>query len=74
MNKYGSLFSQMLCLFPRLEFEKPVPENRNILNDEVVKLKDFYAWKHCPYPLRRIEVFDREKEEFFKNLCYFGPQ
>jgi len=38
----------------------PLPENRNILRDEIIKLKGFYAKQDCPYLLRRIEVLDKE--------------
>ncbi|MGQ9472412.1 MAG: transposase [Candidatus Aminicenantales bacterium] len=40
-----------------------VPENRNILKDEIIRLTGFRAGKHCPYRLRRIEVLDKEKGE-----------
>ncbi len=37
-----------------------LPENRNILKDEIIKFKGFYAEEDCPYELRRIEVMDKE--------------
>ena len=43
--------------------EKNVPKNRNILRDELIEFKDSNAREKCPYPLRRIEVFDPEKKE-----------
>jgi len=52
-----------------------VPENRNILRDEIIRFRGFYARKHCPYPLRRIEVFDKEKKEvivLLTNHLEFG--
>jgi IS4 transposase len=43
--------------------EKNVPKNRNILRDELIEFKDSNAREKCPYPLRRIEVFDPGKKE-----------
>lgn len=43
--------------------EKEVPQNRNILKDELIEFKDPKAREKCPYPLRRIEVFDPDKKE-----------
>jgi IS4 transposase len=40
-----------------------VPENRNILKDEIIRLTGLSARKDCPHLLRRIEVLDMEKEE-----------
>jgi len=41
----------------------PVPANRNILRDEIIRLTGFYSRKDCPHLLRRIEVLDKEKGE-----------
>jgi len=43
--------------------EKEVPRNRNVLKDEMVELRGPKAIEKCPYPLRRIEVYDPETEE-----------
>jgi len=43
--------------------EKRIPQNRNILKDELIEFKDPKAREKCPYPLRRIEVFDPDKKE-----------
>jgi IS4 transposase len=43
--------------------EKAVPKNRNILKDEMIELRGLKAIEKCPYPLRRIEVFDPDTEE-----------
>jgi hypothetical protein len=43
--------------------EKNVPQNRNILKDELIEFKDPKARGKCPYPLRRIEAFDPNKKE-----------
>jgi len=43
--------------------EKNVPQNRNIIKDELIEFKDPKAREKCPYPLRRIEFFDPGKKE-----------
>jgi len=43
--------------------EAKVPQNRHVLKDEMIELKGLNAIEKCPYPLRRIEVYDPEKEE-----------
>jgi len=40
--------------------EREVPQNRNILKDELIELRGSKAIEKCPYPLRRIEAFDPE--------------
>jgi hypothetical protein len=55
--------------------EKHVPQNRNILKDELIEFKDPKAREKCPYPLRRIEVFDPDKKEvlvFLSNHLDLG--
>jgi len=42
--------------------ERPVPQNRNILSDEIVKLTGYKARKECRYLLRRVVVWDAEKQ------------
>jgi len=41
MRKYSSLFSQLLSLFPRLEFERLVKQTRSEYG-----AKGFYSWGH----------------------------
>ena len=43
--------------------EKEVPQNRNVLKDEMVELRGPKAIEKCPHPLRRIKVYDPETEE-----------
>ena len=43
--------------------ERAVPQDRNILKDELIELRGIQAREKCPYPLRRIEVYDPEKNE-----------
>ena len=54
---------------------KPVPENRNILRDEIITLQGSLAKKNYPDPLRRIEVWDEKKKEtivLITNHLSFG--
>jgi IS4 transposase len=48
--------------------EKKVPQNRNILKDELIELKGVKAIEKCPYPLLRIEVYNPEKDEILVFL------
>jgi hypothetical protein len=43
--------------------QRPIPQNRNILRDELIELTGVGAREKCPFPLRRIEVLDPETEE-----------
>jgi hypothetical protein len=52
-----------------------VPKNRNIVSDEIIKLRGFYAGRDCPERLRRIVVLDKEKGEdivLLTNILHFG--
>lgn len=54
---------------------RPVPEKRNIRKDQIITFQGYLAQKHYPYPLRRIEVWDEEKEEtivLITNHLSFG--
>lgn len=42
--------------------KKAVPQNRNILSDEIVELVNVGADTKCPYPLRRVVAWDEENE------------
>jgi hypothetical protein len=55
--------------------ERPVPRNRSVLKDQLIRLTWFYSRKQYPHPLRRIEVWDDEKKErivFITNHLTFG--
>jgi hypothetical protein len=55
--------------------EKEVPQNRHVLKDEMIELRGPKAIEKCPYPLRRIEVYDPETEEvlvFLTNNMTLG--
>jgi len=41
--------------------ERSVPFNRNILTDELILFNGYYAQKRCPYPLRKVVVWDKEQ-------------
>ena len=41
---------------------RDVPQNRNIIADDLIMFTGYYAQKDYPYPLRRIVVWDPEKE------------
>jgi hypothetical protein len=55
--------------------EGEIPQNRHILKDELIELRGPHAIEKCPYPLRRIEVYDPETEEvlvFLTNHLKLG--
>jgi len=46
----------------RILEEKPIPQNRNILRDQIIELEGFYSHQKYPGTLRRIEVWDKENK------------
>lgn len=53
----------------------PVPHNRNILKDQLIRLNGFYSKDKCPYLLRIVEVWIEEKQEsliLLTNQLQFG--
>jgi len=44
----------------RVVEEHKVPQNRNILKDQIIEFTGYYAKKDCPHLLRRIEIWDQE--------------
>jgi hypothetical protein len=55
--------------------EKEVPQNRNVLKDEMIELRGPKAIETCPHPLRRIEVYAPETEKvlvFLTNNLKLG--
>jgi IS4 transposase len=55
--------------------ERPVPQHRRILKDQIIRLIGVGAEERCPHPLRRIEVYHPEKDEilvFLTNHLGFG--
>lgn len=56
--------------------ERTVPRNRNILADQFIRFTGFYAKKNCPHTLRRVVVWDKEKQReivLLTNHLEFGP-
>lgn len=53
--------------------ENPVPQNRNILKDQIIGLGEFYSKRRYPYFLRRIEVWDEKNSRVVVLLTnHFG--
>jgi hypothetical protein len=55
--------------------ERPVPQNRNILSDQLIKFNGYSAQKKCPHILRRVEVWDKEQNRrivLLTNHLEFG--
>ena len=48
--------------------ERPVPQNRNILKDELIEFRGPKAEEKCPYPLRLITCYDPETDKIFSFL------
>jgi len=56
--------------------EHPVPERRNIIRDQTIRLEGFYSRQKYPDHLRRIEVWDADNEQvivLLTNHLSFGP-
>jgi Transposase DDE domain/Domain of unknown function (DUF4372) len=54
----------------------PLPANRNILADDLIQFTGDKAQKDCPYPLRRVVVWDAVGDReivLLTNLLEFGP-
>jgi len=43
--------------------ERSVPQNRNIRRDQLISLSSLQGQKECPFPLRRVEVWNPEEQE-----------
>ncbi len=43
--------------------DHPVPQHRQVLKDQTIGLTAAGAWRKCPHLLRRVEVWNAEKEE-----------
>lgn len=59
----------------RVVEEHLVPQNRQILKDQVIEFTCHYARKNCPHRLRRIEVWDEENKRtltLLTNHLKFG--
>jgi hypothetical protein len=60
------------ALFEVVE-EKPIPQNRHILKDQIIRLTGLKAEERCPYLLRRVEFYDAEKDTVFVFLTNNFP-
>lgn len=47
---------------------REVPQRRKIVSDEIIRLTTPKGEAQCPYDLRRVEVWDDEKQESFELL------
>jgi hypothetical protein len=59
----------------RVVEEHKVPQNRNILKDQIIEFTGYNAKKDCPHHLRRVEVWDEESNRIFillTNHLKFG--
>lgn len=55
--------------------ERQIPQNRNILRDQIIEFTGYKARKKCPHRLRRVEVWDKENERaivFLTNHMKLG--
>jgi DDE family transposase/uncharacterized protein DUF4372 len=55
--------------------KREVPDNRNIIKDQLIELTGYESIKKCPYTLRRVEVWDEENERIivlWTNHLTFG--
>jgi hypothetical protein len=55
--------------------KRAVPDNRNIIKDQLIELTGYYSIRKCPYILRRVEVWDEENERIivlWTNHLTFG--
>lgn len=55
--------------------ERPLPERRNILRDQIIRLEGFYSKQKYPDLLMRIEVWDADNEQvivLLTNHLSFG--
>jgi hypothetical protein len=55
--------------------EREVPQNRNVLKDQVIRLTGVRAQDKCPHPLRRVEAWNPDKNEtlvFLTNNLRLG--
>jgi hypothetical protein len=55
--------------------ECTVPKNRNIQRDQLISLSSLQGQKECPFPLRRVEVWNPEEQEtivLLTNHLTFG--
>ena len=42
--------------------QRSIPKNRNIISDEIILLTGYESFKKCPYPLRKVTVWDKNNQ------------
>jgi len=55
--------------------QRPVPQDRHIVSDQIIELSDVKAREKCPYYLRRIELYNADTGEvlvFLTNHMSWG--
>jgi len=59
----------------RVVEQREVPMHRNILSDERIEFTGYYSQRDCPHVLRRVVLWDHEKQQqivFLTNHLTFG--
>jgi IS4 transposase len=51
------------AVYEVIESRPIAPRHRHILSDQVIVLSSAHAQERCPHPLRRIEVWNEEKQQ-----------
>jgi IS4 transposase len=62
------------ALFEVIE-ERPLPQRRNIVSDQIIRLTGVDAESKCPHPLRRVIVWDKQHSReivLLTNHLHFG--
>jgi hypothetical protein len=55
--------------------DRSIPQNRNILSDQLIQFNGYYARKKCPHILRKVAVWDEQKNRqivLLTNHLEFG--
>jgi len=52
----------------RIVEQRPVPQNRNVMADEIIEFTAKDSFEKCPHRLRRIVVFDKENDRYIDLL------
>ena len=47
---------------------REVPQNRNIISDELIEFTDKKSYEKCPHRLRKIVVFDKSNDRYIELL------
>lgn len=52
----------------RIVETREVPQNRNIISDELIEFTDKKSYEKCPHRLRKIVVFDKANDRYIELL------